>query len=220
MKLVFISDTHNQHQRFDIPDGDFVIHCGDVSGRGFRSEVENFVDWFSELPHKYKIMIPGNHDFLFEDSYDIAKNMVDSRGIICLIDSGIEIEGINFWGSPITPYFMNWAFNRFRGSSIQHHWDKIPGNTDVLLTHGPPAHMGNYLSMVLEGEDVGCEDLYKAVKRIKPKINSFGHIHEGYGTYEEDDTLFINCSLLNRRYSPANKPIEVYYKDGKFSLDR
>ena len=91
MKLVFISDTHNQHNNINVPEGDFIIHCGDVSGRGYKSEIEFFVDWFSSLPHRHKIMIPGNHDFLFEEYYDIAKNMVDSRGIVCLIDSGIEI---------------------------------------------------------------------------------------------------------------------------------
>lgn len=220
MKLIFISDTHNQHKVFDIPDGDFIIHCGDVSSRGIKSEVESFLDWFENLPHKHKIMIPGNHDFLFEEYYDMAKNMVDSRGIHCLIDSGIELDEIRFWGSPVTPYFRNWAFNRFRGSEIEHHWNKIPeGKIDVLLTHGPPAYAKNYLSMVIEGEDVGCQDLYKAIQRVKPKINAFGHIHEGYGTSEEDGRLYINCSLLNRRYSPVNKPISVNYQDGKFTLD-
>jgi len=220
MKLVFISDTHTLHERFDIPDGDFIIHCGDVSSRGYRSEVEKFLDWYYELPHKHKIMIPGNHDFFFEEYYEAAKNYCENRNIHLLIDSGIELEGIKFWGSPITPYFNNWAFNRFRGSSIEQHWNKIPENIDVLLTHGPPANMENYLSLVMEGEDVGCEDLYKVIKRVNPKINSFGHIHEGYGTHQDEKTLFINCSLLNRRYSPVNKPIEVFYNDGKFTLDK
>jgi Icc-related predicted phosphoesterase len=220
MKLVFISDTHGQHNKFKIPDGDFIIHCGDVSSVGREEEIISFADWFSSLPHKYKIMIPGNHDFLFERNYDVSKNIMDSRGIIFLIDSSVEIEGIKFWGSPITPWFHNWAFNRYRGSEIEHHWNKIPEDTDVLLTHGPPAYMENYLSMVLEGEDVGCEDLYRAIKRINPKVSAFGHIHEGYGTHEDDNTIFINCSLLNRRYSPTNNPIELIYEDGKFSLHK
>lgn len=218
MKLVFISDTHTLHDKFNIPDGDFLIHCGDVSSRGYRSEVEYFLDWYCDLPHKHKIMIPGNHDFFFEEYYEASSNYCGSRNIHLLIDSGIDLEGIKFWGSPITPYFHNWAFNRFRGSSIQPHWDKIPEGVDVLITHGPPAYMENGLSMVLEGEDVGCEDLYKAIKRVNPKINAFGHIHEGYGTYDDGQTIFMNCSLLNRRYSPTNKPIEVLYEDGKFSL--
>ena len=72
--------------------------------------------------------------------------------------------------------------------------------------------------MTLEGEDVGCEDLYTAIQRIKPKINAFGHIHEGYGTSNENGVIYINCSILNRRYKIHNKPVEVLYEDGRFSL--
>lgn len=221
-KLIFISDTHtlHSHKNLIIPEGDFIIHCGDVSSRGSIPEIQDFLDWFSELPHKHKIMIPGNHDFGFEKYWDILKDMVKSRGIVCLIDEFIEIEGIKFWGSPITPYFHNWAFNRFRGSEIEAHWNKIPDEVDILITHGPPSYMENGLSMVLEGEDVGCEDLYKAVKRIKPKINCFGHIHEGYGTHNDGETIFINCSVLNRRYNVQNKPIEVEYEGGSFTLNK
>lgn len=221
-RLIFISDTHtlHSHNNLVIPNGDFIIHCGDVSSRGSIPEIQDFLDWFSELPHKHKIMIPGNHDFGFERYWDILKNMVESRGIICLIDEFIEIDGIKFWGSPITPWFHNWAFNRYRGSEIEAHWNKIPDDVDVLITHGPPANIENGLSMVLEGEDVGCEDLYKAIKRIKPKINCFGHIHEGYGTYDDGETIFINCSILNRRYNVQNKPVEVEYEGGKFTLDK
>jgi Icc-related predicted phosphoesterase len=221
MKLVFISDTHNKHSKISVPDGDFIIHCGDVSGRGYKEEIISFADWFSSLPHKHKIMIPGNHDFMFEKDFDSAKNITDSRNIHLLIDSLVEIEGIKFWGSPITPWFHDWAFNRYRGSTIEHHWNKIPEGIDVLITHGPPAYMENSLSLVLEGEDVGCGDLYNAIKRrVKPKISAFGHIHEGYGTHHDGETLFINCSILDRRYAPKNKPIEVTYSGGEFSLHK
>lgn len=218
IKLVFISDTHGKHsdKDFVVPAGDIIIHCGDVSSYGTEAQILDFCDWFEKLPHTHKIMIPGNHDFLFEKKYDVAKNITDSRNINLLIDSGIELEGIKFWGSPITPWFHNWAFNRYRGSNIQDHWDKIPYGIDVLITHGPPSYLGNNLGRVQEGEDVGCYDLYKAIQRVKPKINCFGHIHEGYGTYTEEETLFINCSILNRRYVRTNDPISVDYKGGKF----
>jgi Icc-related predicted phosphoesterase len=217
-KLVFISDTHTKHSMIEVPEGDFIIHCGDVSYRGSENEIIDFADWFSSLPHKHKIMIPGNHDFLFERYYDKAKNIIESRDIICLIDCGIELEGIKFWGSPITPWFHSWAFNRYRGSDIEQHWNKIPDVVDVLLTHGPPAYMENYLSMILEGEDVGCEDLYNTIKkRVNPKISAFGHIHEGYGLHDDGQTIFINCSALNRRYEPANRPVEIRFSEGKFS---
>ena len=221
LKLILISDTHCRHNdgTIEVPEGDFVIHCGDVSMNGKEDQIIDFCDWFGSLPHTHKIMIPGNHDFLFEKEYLKSKNITDSRGIHLLIDNGIEIEGIKFWGSPITPWFHNWAFNRFRGSSIEHHWNKIPEDIDVLITHGPPANLGNDLGKILEGEDVGCEDLYKAIKRKKPKLNCFGHIHEGYGTYSDSETLYVNCSILNRKYVPTNDPISVTYREGRFFIN-
>ena len=53
---------------------------------------------------------------------------------------------------------------------------------------------------------------------VNPKINAFGHIHEGYGTYEDNGTIFINCSVLNRRYELVNEPIKVEYDGEKFTI--
>jgi len=50
---------------------------------------------------------------------------------------GTTIEDLKFWGSPVQPEFFNWAFNRERGEDICKHWDLIPDDTDILITHGP-----------------------------------------------------------------------------------
>ena len=72
--------------------------------------------------------------------------------------------------------------------------------------------------MVAEGEDVGCEDLYNAIKkRVNPQISAFGHIHEGYGLHDDGQTIFINCSVLNRSYVPTNRPVEIRFSEGEFS---
>jgi len=54
-------------------------------------------------------------------------------------DSSINIEGIKIYGSPWQPSYHDWAFNLERGEAIRKKWDLIPGDTDVLITHGPPA---------------------------------------------------------------------------------
>lgn len=93
---------------------------------------------YSNLDYQYKIFIAGNHDFYFEDysQQEIQEKLPEN--MYYLNDSGICIEGINIWGSPITPTFFNWAFNKDRGYDIIQHWQKIPDNTDILITHGPP----------------------------------------------------------------------------------
>ncbi len=138
MKIVFISDTHGRHEDVKLPQGDVLIHAGDISRTGKSVEVEAFLKWLSHQTHKYKILIAGNHDWYFESN---SKIMIDSRmpdNIIYLNDSGCEIEGVRFWGSPIQPEFGNLAFNRKRGEDIKEHWDLIPLNTDILITHGSP----------------------------------------------------------------------------------
>ena len=48
------------------------------------------------------------------------------RHIIFLNDSGCVLENIKIWGSPVQPWFYDWAFNRTRGAEIKKHWDLIP----------------------------------------------------------------------------------------------
>src|SRR6185369_10981605 len=114
---------------------DILIHAGDFTRRGKQDEVADFLQWYSTQPQKYKILIGGNHDFLLEKQPDVFKTMLPSN-IIYLENDTVEIEGLRFWGSPITPYFFDWAFNRQRGDDIKKYWDMIPDNTDIIITHG------------------------------------------------------------------------------------
>jgi len=206
MKIVLISDTHTRHSDVILPDGDLLIHAGDVSSRGRAHEIDAFIQWFSEQSHKYKIFIAGNHDFFFERAHRAIIEAKIPKNIIYLNDSGCTIEGLNIWGSPIQPEFCDWAFNKKRGDEIKKHWDLIPTNTDILITHGPPFGI---LDKTTRGEKTGCKELLKKVYNVKPKIHVFGHIHEDYGVLKNDDITFINASLLNEKYYYTNDPILI-----------
>jgi predicted phosphohydrolase len=216
MKITCISDTHNQHTHIP-PDwlegGDVLVHAGDISGRGSLREVEEFLAWFNELPYTHKIMIAGNHDFWFEKMSTFAVNeMLQEKypNIVYLNDTGIEIDGIKFWGSPVQPWFYDWAFNRI-GTDICRHWDMIPLDTDVLIVHGGPKHIGSLNITTRSREDVGCPYLYEKLSELKNlKLFVQGHIHEGRGSYTfAEGQLFINASLLNLGYELVNKPFIV-----------
>jgi Icc-related predicted phosphoesterase len=114
------------------------------------------------------------------------------------------IEGLNIWGSPVQPWFYDWAFNRKRGSEIKKHWDMIPNNTDILITHGPAYGV---LDKTIRGEPVGCEELRKRISVINPRISICGHIHEAYGQEFIAQTKFINASVLDVHYQLVNAPI-------------
>jgi Icc-related predicted phosphoesterase len=213
MEITFISDTHwlvrDAADRQDLadmlPGGPILVHAGDVSGRGTEMEITKFLDWFSELPYMHKVLIAGNHDFFFEIAKpkEVEELLSKYPGITYLNDSGVTIEGIKFWGSPVTPFFHNWAFNRYP-NEIQKHWDLIPEGVDVLITHGPPHDILDFTEY--DRMAVGCPKLLEKVKQVKPKVHVFGHIHEARGKKEIDGTLFINASTVNLKY-------ELRYED-------
>lgn len=213
MQIVFISDTHGQHKNLSLPKLDtentMLIHTGDMSKLGKEDEIIDFLEWFEAQEYKYKIFIAGNHDFLFEMNPSLAQSFVPSN-CIYLNNSSIEIEGIKIWGSPITPRFYDWAFNCDRGEKIREYWQQIPNDTDILLTHGPAYGI---LDQTKHGLQVGCEELIEFVKKIKPKIHAFGHIHEAYGKVITTSTTFINASVLDIRYRLVNTPILVDWKE-------
>jgi len=215
-KLGIISDTHTMHKglenKIGLPDSDIIIHCGDITGRGSEKTIREFLQWFNDLDqYKYKIFIAGNHDVLFETSSAFAKEILkEYPNVIYLEDNGIELEGIKFWGTPVSKPFMNWVFNRPE-EKLKEHWKVIPDDTDVLITHSPPYKIMDYGPF--SNEHTGSPSLYDEVmNRIKPKIHCFGHIHNDYGVYHYNNIKFINASIVNEGYKLENKPTEIKLK--------
>lgn len=204
MKIVAISDTHGLHRQVVLPKGDMLLHSGDVSNIGTLNGIVDFLNWFSQQDFTHKIFIAGNHDFYFENvsPQDLAELIPDN--VIYLNDSGVTVEGIHIWGSPVTPRFGNWAFNRDRGAEIDRHWQQIPTNTDILLTHGPPHGI---LDKTYSDLQVGCAMLLQKINQIQPKYSIFGHIHEAAGQVQKNNIHFINASVVNLRYQVVNPPV-------------
>ena len=203
MKIIAISDTHGMFKDIVIPDGDLLIHAGDILGQGTLKELSEFNEWLGEQPHKYKIIIAGNHDWCFEKD-EVTSRKILTNGIY-LQDESITIDGFVFYGSPWQPWFLDWAFNLQRGLPLKQKWDLIPENVDILITHSPPQYI---LDLTNNNERAGCEELANAVKQIKPKFHVFGHIHEGYGKVLFDGCMYINASVNTEQYRPINQPIE------------
>jgi Icc-related predicted phosphoesterase len=212
MLITIISDTHTKHHHIPkehLPGGDMIIHCGDISSRGYREEVRLFLEWFTDLDsYTHKVFIAGNHDFFFEDNPLQSKELVQEySNIIYLQDNMVEIEGVKIYGSPWQPEFYNWAFNLPRnGEKLKEKWKAIPENIDILITHGPPF---GCLDKTIQGQSVGCEILTEEIKRINPIIHCFGHIHYSYGYMQRDNINFINACSLGENYVYQNKPLNI-----------
>jgi Icc-related predicted phosphoesterase len=225
-RITFISDTHTKHDKVNgfLTGGDILVHAGDLTGRGYITEIENFMKWYDNINnYDTKVFIAGNHDFGFENDNEKVKGLLTGYKTIEYLQDDLLMVGedydtmIKIWGTPWQPEFHNWAFNLPRGEKLKEKWDMIPMNTDILITHGPPFGKLDYVPY--DGVNVGCEELMKRVEEIKPKIHVFGHIHEGYGYVFDGNTHFINAAVLNGRYEYRNKPVTVDWDPETNELD-
>jgi predicted phosphohydrolase len=216
MRIVCLSDTHNRHAAIRVPEGDLLLHAGDATMHGTPEEIRAFDAWLGTLPHPHKVVIAGNHDWLFQREPEAARALITNA--VYLEDSGATIGGLRLWGSPWQPWFLDWAFNLRRGRPLREKWDRVPPETDVLVTHGPPFGIRDRVRKLFpgaiglalgRGESVGCEELLEAVGRLRPRLHLFGHIHEGYGTEQRDGTAFVNASSCDARYRAVNAPIVI-----------
>lgn len=219
MKIVLLSDTHGLHNSLRIPDGDILIHAGDLSPSGTDSEITDASRWLGSLPHRHKIAIAGNHDWLFERQPTRASGLLRSAGVTYLEDSGTSADGLAIYGSPRQPEFMHWAFNVPRGQ-LSRYWKHIPQELDILITHGPPYGILDQRvpprvrriapwedEEPFEGSDhIGDEELLSAVEQAKPRIHVFGHVHGSYGRAQNNHTVFYNAAICNENYEPTRAP--------------
>jgi len=202
MRIVCISDTHELHRELDVPSGDLLLHAGDFTFLSRRkSQIYDFNEWLGELPHRYKIVIPGNHEFAVEADPNLRHAITNA---VLLIDQGINIAKVKVWGSPVTPLF-GVAFGRSNPADRRKHWARIPRSVDILLTHGPPHGI---LDTPPDSEvHEGCPELREAVMRIKPRLHVFGHVHGAYGIFRNQPTIFANAALFSATGDLDRTPI-------------
>ena len=189
-RIVHISDTHGIHNDLlnkgpKIPDGDILIHSGDFSEykvsrkQGLVEYLLPLEEFFQALPHKYKIYLPGNHDYpLVNLTSDHVQKFLKSA--IYLQDKSLIIEGIRFYGT---------GWNRARKISkaqafaveadkIQTYWDKIPTDTEVLVTHSPPFAIldqdveGNLPAVMPCTPEVHCEHLHMGCMKLREIVTA------------------------------------------------
>ncbi|PVI04579.1 Metallo-dependent phosphatase [Periconia macrospinosa] len=179
--VVCISDTHNS-QPVDIPAGEILIHAGDITQGGTWKEIQASIDWLKSLPHPNKVVIAGNHDILLDPNqrhFDGAASASIIWGDIRYLESESTViicangRHLKIYGSPLTPRYGNWVFQYLRHRNVW--YSKIPEDTDILITHGPPK--GH-----LDAGHLGCKHLLDELWRTKPRLHVFGHVHDGHGT--------------------------------------
>ena len=214
MKVIALSDLHG-HFPSDLPDADVCIIAGDIvdfnpaDQTNLKAQLLSFRDWLTDLWHGRKILpigIAGNHDFVFQDMPNVARKMP----WIYLEDSGWELRGKRFWGSPWQPWMGSWAFN-----APEHHQEEemflrskfmlVPDDTDVLITHTPPAGFHDTVGKA----HVGSIALNQRIEQVRPTLSVYGHVHKP-GVEQIDGVTLCNASYVGFNRRPLRRPVQLF----------
>ena len=177
-KIFAFSDIHGMYRRLSIPaDADILICAGDAC-EGFNpADLKDFFAWYTSIPAKLRIFVPGNHERIFNQEPARARNLIPD-GVVYLENEGLEFDDIKFYSVPARPYLKN----------------PIPilADVDFLITHGPAySHLDR---------DLGCKQLFLSVASACPKNHIFGHVHEE-GLKREavlGGTTYLNVSYFEQ----------------------
>mmetsp|Transcript_6035 Transcript_6035/g.10420 ORF Transcript_6035/g.10420 Transcript_6035/m.10420 type:complete len:298 (-) Transcript_6035:175-1068(-) len=191
VRALVVGDTHNCHDMLEVPDGDILIHCGDLKKHGTAREMQEVNSWLEKLPHRHKVVIYGNMEQRMQRVPSVQDRARFVSAAVYLEDTPLEIAGLRLYGSPYAPKFHG-AFQLEPGSESEAKWASIREGFDILITHGPPQ---DCLDCTSGGLRVGCASLLQRVKVARPRYHVFGHVHEQGGKQvEEAGIIFVNAA--------------------------
>lgn len=194
MRIVAASDLHGQLPPVaDIPRGDVLALVGDLCPDGDPAYQldwlhARFADWVEQLPMSHVVATWGNHDWVGQH---VPAPAVANVSWLC--DSGVEIDGSRFWGSPWSLPFRDWPFMRPE-AELAEIWELMWDDADVVIVHCPPFGCGD---LTRDGQHIGSLSLRRRVEKVHPQLVLFGHIHEAFGQWDVAGGVWANVSLVN-----------------------
>lgn len=209
-RLLILSDTHGMEfgpNERPCQQADVAVHCGDLTEESKLEEFRASIRLLKEINAPLKLVIAGNHDFTM-DTPAFRKKVAEARPVldpslvrevygdygearqifedaktagIVFLDEGYHqfvLENgakLTVYASPWTPSLGHWGFQY---PPTQGHNFAISEGLDLVITHGPPKGIMDYTE---SKQRAGCQDLFGAIARARPRLHCFGHIHEGWG---------------------------------------
>lgn len=204
MRIVLISDTHMQHRKLVMPEGDLLIHAGDFTNKGRKMDIKDFDDWLGGLDYRHKIVVVGNHDtetdiLAINKAGRVEIETIPENAVV-LKNEKVDIEGLTVFGSPFTldPFGIDWwAHKADTEEEMEQRMNNMQEGVDIVVTHSPPHGIGD---INMDKSHCGSKSVRQSVEKGNPAVHVFGHIHEGRGLYQSKEvncrTLFVNASSL------------------------
>lgn len=212
-KILATSDTHFQFDSSKWPTCDVFIHAGDLMMSGEEKEWTGVSDCLKQVRAPVKYLIPGNHDRRIERFESLSQKELEDRGVNLVLPSSPVVylpSGHSMFCLPYVTNLPQWSYSKTEKKIMDYlyGWWSWPDGPDIVVSHGPPYGI---LDKVPQEGSVGSKAAksWWSLRRKKPKIWIFGHIHEGYGSEVVGDTAFYNVSHCDARYKKVNPPVEI-----------
>lgn len=216
IRVVAMADMHGELPA--VPPCDLLLLSGDIAPEfaapsnpvnGYRQVSwfnGPFAEWLHTVQAEEVVATAGNHDFGLHRLLTMVDKDLRWR---LLIDSGAEVFGLKFWGTPWVANCAGWAYN-LPESSLAIRYSRIPNDTDVLVLHGPPYGLGD-LAFNLSGkgqafEHAGSQHLLQVIDAAQPRLATYGHIHEARGVWTRGRTTLVNCAVKDENYRGGYAP--------------
>ena len=215
LKIVCVSDTHSRQEELKIPKCDLFIAAGDlIDYKDGENKIKLFNEWLEKIESKTKIIIAGNHDNYLNKHKSKIKEIFPRANYLEYNDFQLKDPNILIYGVPCTLrrnlfYFGN-AFS-LPGEELKRQFEKIPSNTDILVTHVPPYDV---LDLSYKNKHLGSKWLRNEIcNRIHPKIHIFGHNHDSQNPFTIGKfTNGEKCLFVNAAAYYTEEPCVIEYK--------
>eukprot|EP01063_Lacrimia_lanifica_P035814 TRINITY_DN6929_c0_g1_i2.p1 TRINITY_DN6929_c0_g1~~TRINITY_DN6929_c0_g1_i2.p1 ORF type:complete len:611 (+),score=220.23 TRINITY_DN6929_c0_g1_i2:66-1898(+) len=237
-RVVCISDTHNEHERIQLPDGDVLVHAGDVlteSGKRYVTRNKHgalvkydgagtalyrrFAQWFTAQPHGHKVMVGGNHDWIFQalgtqatqDVLDAAAKASPhpKQSVAYLVHehavapTGMDGKGFKVFGSP----YAHWGSQNDAFKLRDPDFSVMEEGTHMFVTHMPALLPKDHGSRLREDPD-----MVAAVERCGTLLHVSGHCHWAHGAYHSakavktKETPYVIASICDSQWTFFESP--------------
>ncbi|KAG5488673.1 hypothetical protein JIQ42_00286 [Leishmania sp. Namibia] len=187
LRLVVISDTHERHREMNVPNGDVLVHCGDIQeGLNFLRDVKamltDFAAWFTDSalhPHPVKLVIAGNHDkAIAAMPVEEVRRLFEPAVYLCDDSVVVEPVGVRFYGSPRSISNSRWSPNTaFQGKKAWKPFifaSALEDDEPKAVPTPPRCSSDQQLSTLLEGATPGGP-IDVLVVHQSPDIPRAGH---------------------------------------------
>ncbi|TPX09011.1 uncharacterized protein E0L32_001728 [Thyridium curvatum] len=238
VRVVCVSDTHDQIVR-PLPDGDLLIHAGDLTNAGTAADIQRQIDWLHAQPHEHKVLVCGNHDSWFDPKSRSERDRetgaaLDFRGVRYLQHEAVTLEfksgrTLNLYGAGDIPKCSGDG-DAFAIGNLEK--KKPVSNTNETRTRGRTpsratptsssptphprgagSHKNRYKTKRYHLDlSLGCAGLLDEVWRVRPRLHVFGHVHWGRGreaVYFDDCQRAYESLMARRRRDQVGGQVQV-----------